>query len=64
MYDMIREWPRYVTLPFPIAKVTDQIVHRLWQNPMIFMRSFVRQSLSETNLNYEHPKLLGFLFFL
>lgn len=30
MYDMIREWPRYVKLPFPIAKVKDQVMHFLW----------------------------------
>ncbi|GAB4830108.1 hypothetical protein Ancab_019750 [Ancistrocladus abbreviatus] len=23
MYEMIREWPRYVKVPFPIAKVND-----------------------------------------
>lgn len=30
MYDMIREWPRYVKLPFPIAKVKRSNVHCLW----------------------------------
>ena len=24
MYDVIREWPRYVKVPFPIAKVNRQ----------------------------------------
>lgn len=30
MYDMIREWPRYVSVPFPIAKVlpqNNQVLH-------------------------------------
>lgn len=42
MYDMIREWPRYVKLPFPIAKVTDKIVYHF----------DFRQSVSEAILNY------------
>lgn len=27
MYDVIREWPRYVKVPFPIAKVNRQTVN-------------------------------------
>lgn len=54
MFDMIREWPRYVKLPFPIAKVINRSNHSpfMLETPMIFMCSFVRQSVSETNLNY------------
>jgi len=27
MYDVIREWPRYVNVPLPIAKVGSSLVH-------------------------------------
>ena len=27
MYDTIREWPRYVKVPFPIAKVYSSLHH-------------------------------------
>lgn len=27
MYEMIREWPHYVNVPFPIAKVSELYYH-------------------------------------
>lgn len=29
MYDMIREWPRYVKVPFPLAKVHSQYIRAI-----------------------------------